>query len=566
MEALCLPSVHHQAWKQAERQAKIASLPHLYSTPLSASEEEVHALSISELVTQCRLGNIQPDAVMTAYAKRAVLAHKKSNCLSDVMFDEAVTTSSLANRGLEGNSNASFSAECSLLGVPISIKDTIDIIGHDSTIGFSRNVGRKPAVSSSIVCMLLEAGALIHAKTTVPTGLLSLETVSDIYGRTTNPYNSAFTSGASTGGGGALVAHGGTKIEIGTDIAGSVRIPAHFCGIWSLKGSSGRFPAWGNQSSMPGLESIPQVISPMARNLADLLDFTKRLILARPWEYDHTCVPLSWRNVDLQGEGKKLKWGVMWDDGIIPPTPACKRALSMVAIALREEGHNVVDFDPPNVFDGLKVGYQLLFSDGGAQLLNFLQPGENISPPTRSILDLLRLPKFVKKIMSVVRRSSDPLTSQLYEVLHGKTVIEDRSNVTAREIYRHQWHQKWAEEGLDFIITVPFALPALENGTSEQTTLLCAGYTFLFSLLDYAVGSVPVTVVDKTLDDIPSNFINSAEYNSFTSIAKRAWSVYDADKMNGLPLGIQVVGRKLEEEKVLEGMQIIESVLLKHRV
>lgn len=164
-------------------------------------------------------------------------------------------------------------------------------MGHDSTISFSKNVGHPTASSSSIVRLLQDAGALVHVKTTVPTGLLSIETISDVYGRTTNPYNHSFTAGASTGGGGALVACGGSKIEIGTDIAGSVRIPAHFCGVWSLKGSSGRFPAWGNRTSMPGLESIPLVISPLASNLADLREFCKRLILAKPWHYDHTVSP-----------------------------------------------------------------------------------------------------------------------------------------------------------------------------------------------------------------------------------------------------------------------------------
>ena len=125
-------------------------------------------------------------------------------------------------------------------------------------------------------------------KTTVPTGLIAVETVSSVFGRTTNPYNSAFSAGASTGGGGALLACGGSKIEIGTDLAGSVRVPAHFCGVWSLKGSSGRFPTWGTESSMNGLEPIPIVAAPMASNLNDLQDFWKRVVASEPWQYDHT--------------------------------------------------------------------------------------------------------------------------------------------------------------------------------------------------------------------------------------------------------------------------------------
>lgn len=170
----------------------------------------------------------------------------------------------------------------------MSIPDTVDIKGHDSTIGYSRNVDRPMPTSSSIVRLLQDAGALIHVKTAVPTGLLAIETVSDVFGRTTNPYNSNHTAGASTGGGGALVACGGSKIEIGTDIGGSVRIPAHFCGVWSLRASAGRFPTWGSGTSMMGLESLPIVASPLAGNLEDLYEFSKRVILAKPWQYDHT--------------------------------------------------------------------------------------------------------------------------------------------------------------------------------------------------------------------------------------------------------------------------------------
>lgn len=166
--------------------------------------------------------------------------------------------------------------------------DTFDIAGHDTTIGYSRNVNRPATKSSAIVRLLQDSGALVHVKTTTPIGLVGLETISDVFGCTTNPYKKTHTVGASTGGGAALLACGGSKIEIGSDIGGSVRIPAHFCGIWSLKGSSGRFPTWGGVSSMVGLEAVPLVSSPMAGSLADLEEFWKRVVGAKPWMYDHT--------------------------------------------------------------------------------------------------------------------------------------------------------------------------------------------------------------------------------------------------------------------------------------
>jgi len=225
------------------------------------------------------------------YAKKTLQAHKATNCLTEIMFDEALRIPSVANWGPGVNFDSDTTElirDRPLLGVPVSLKDTVDIAGHDTTIGYSCNVDHPVLTSSSIVRLLQDAGALVHAKTTVPTALLSIETVSDVFGRTTNPYNPAHTPGGSTGGGAALLACGGSKIEIGTDLAGSVRIPAHYCGIWSLKGSTGRFPVWGTVSCMMGLEGVQISAAPMAGSLGDLEAFWKGVVHMKPWVYDHS--------------------------------------------------------------------------------------------------------------------------------------------------------------------------------------------------------------------------------------------------------------------------------------
>ncbi|PPR06981.1 hypothetical protein CVT26_004252 [Gymnopilus dilepis] len=499
------------AYKQMEMEHKINSLCANYSTPLSLAEERVLGLSISELVTGCRSGALQPASILEPYLKKALLCHQATNCLSDLMFENALDDPLFADctpRYKGGAAN-----QPGLLGIPVSIKDTIDIVGHDSTIGFSRNV-RQPAKSSSAMVKLLQdAGAILHVKTTVPTGLISLETSSDMFGRTSNPHNGKHSAGASTGGGAALVAGGGSKIEIGTDIAGSVRIPAHFCGIWSIKGSSGRFPSWGNRSPMPGLHSIPLVVSPLASNLDDLQEFCKQVIHAKPWVYDHTCIPLPWRSLDLHEDGRKLKWGVIWDDGVLRdkspdsrylltfkglqryyPSDARLRArftsgsrrsqAAGTRIAYWMTSHSFPSC-PPDISEGLNIGYQLLFSDGG--------------------------------------EGSNPKCSSTRRGGHSscKRGIRPIKPSTARQ---------------EIVISVVLHL-------------------------DYAAGVMPVTYVNKTLDGLPKDFAHSEEYQRLSSVGKGAYLAYDADKMHGLPVGIQVAGLRLEEEKVLGGMRVIETAL-----
>ena len=118
---------HFSAWKQQERQSKIDSLPPVYSSPLSLSEQKIHALSISQIVSQCRSGLLAPSTVMLAYAKKALLAQRSTNCVTDIMFDEALAIPSVANWGPGVDSDTSINdstREHSLLGVPVSIKGT----------------------------------------------------------------------------------------------------------------------------------------------------------------------------------------------------------------------------------------------------------------------------------------------------------------------------------------------------------------------------------------------------------------------------------------------------------
>ncbi|KAK7437463.1 hypothetical protein VKT23_018535 [Stygiomarasmius scandens] len=302
--------------RQHARQAKLdASVS--FQSALTPSEEKLHALPIAEIVRRCHLGEISPSEILGVYAKKTIRAQARTNCIADIMFDQALSSVPQDNEvsGTDSDSDSEIVRNRPLLGVPISLKETVDLENYDSTIGFLSNVGKPAKTSAPIVRLLQDAGAILHAKTTVPTALLSLATSSPVFGNTTNPYNPEYSVGASTGGGAALIACGGSKIEIGSDVGGSVRIPAHFCGTWSLKGSAGRFPVWQNQSSVNGCEAIPLIAGPLAGSLEDLEEFWKRVMEMQPWEYDFTCVPLPWRPINLQEEGRKLKWGIIWEDG-----------------------------------------------------------------------------------------------------------------------------------------------------------------------------------------------------------------------------------------------------------
>ena len=227
------------------------------------------------LVANVQRGDINPEEVLLAYSKKALGAHRKTNCLTEVMISEAEALARTCNRAGP------------LAGIPVSIKDTVGVAGFSSCMGYSSPQCMAPfSKDSAIVQLLRDAGAYPFVKTNVPITLLSFESSSDVWGRTTNPYSSRHSPGGSTGGEAALLAFGGSRLGIGTDVAGSVRIPAHYSGIYTIKASMHRFLKAGNASAMVGQEGIPAVYSPMTRTLEDLETFWRAVVSMKPWEYD----------------------------------------------------------------------------------------------------------------------------------------------------------------------------------------------------------------------------------------------------------------------------------------
>ena len=133
-----------------------------------------------------------------------------------------------------------------LHGVPITIKDSLDTAGIVSTGGTTGRREFIPDHDATVVRRLRAAGAIILGKTNTPELTLSFETGNEVYGRTNNPFDVARTSGGSSGGAAAIIATGGSPLDIGSDTGGSIRVPAHCCGITGLRPTSGRVPRTGH--------------------------------------------------------------------------------------------------------------------------------------------------------------------------------------------------------------------------------------------------------------------------------------------------------------------------------
>ncbi|KAH8830102.1 amidase signature enzyme [Flagelloscypha sp. PMI_526] len=533
--------------KRQQQQQAIDALDPVYKEPITKWEAGILDQKIEHIVEGVQTGVFSAAQVLAAFGKKALLAHKHTNCLTEIMISDAQLLAT-AEKPPQGP----------LAGLPVSLKDMCGVHGYDSTIGYSSFVGKPSPANAAIVRLLLDAGALPFVKTTIPTTLLAFESSSSLFGQTTNPHNPKYTCGGSSSGEAALLAYGGSRIGIGTDVAGSVRVPAHYSGIYSMKCSTGRFPRMGGVTSTPGQEGVLSTYSPMARTLSDLEYFWKAIVSMEPWTYDHSCLVKPWIDYKL---GKVLKFGILSDDGVVAPSPACRRALDIVVNALKANDHNITTISPPSPADGLVLGSQLLLVDAAKAATTPLSWGESNDPGIAQLGRFLSFPSFVRRIYTwyirYIRR--DVIYARLLEGAGEKTVPEFWNLFVKREAYRAEWFDWWNAQkddagDLDFVLTVPNALPAMPHGGGKQGWMGC-GYTFLWNVLDYTAGVIPVTHVSSDLDILKQPF------QPRNAIERGMYSMYDAREMNKLPVGVQIIGRRLEEEKVMAGMKLIELYL-----
>ncbi|KAH6853492.1 amidase signature domain-containing protein [Chaetomium sp. MPI-CAGE-AT-0009] len=548
--------------KQTERGRLAASLS-AYHGPLTPADKATLTQPIETLVASVHAGGTAAAlSVLRSYGRLALKAHARTNCLTEILLPDAERWLVAAAAAAGGKRGGEVNLAGPLAGVPVSLKDTVVVGGYDATVGYSALAGHRAPRDGPMVRLLKDAGAVPYVKTNLPITLLSFESANDLWGRCRNPHNPDYSPGGSTGGESALLAMGG-RIGIGSDVAGSVRVPAHFAGCYSIRCSTGRWPKAGIATSMPGQEGVPSVYSPMARTLEDLTYFT-RVILGemRPWVYDYTVHPLPWRG-EVEREfvtaARKLRVGVLRTDGVVDPSPACARALSIAEEALRSQGCEIVEVEgAPDMYEGLRLASLLLNADGCQMFDSFRRPGEWLDAGASQMKRLASLWSPFRYIyylwVKYVQR--DHIWAGLIRHWRAQSAFENWKLVSQREVYRAKWFEWWNEQGLDVIISPPNATPAVPHDGMRDAVSSC-GYTFLFNLLDYSAGVLPITHVDKALDGLPASF--SAK--NLNRVARGAYKHYDAERMHGLPVGVQVVGRRLEEEKVLAVMKRVEDAL-----
>lgn len=235
-----------------------------------------------------------------------------------------------------------------LEGIPVTIKDCLDMTGSPTRCGSSLYSDLRPSRDAASVRLLTEAGAILVGKTSCPEFLMNYETDNLIIGRTNNPWDTSRTAGGSSGGEAAAIATFCSAGGIGSDGGGSIRFPAHCCGIAGLKPTPGRISGAGHVPPIEHPGGLLGVVGPLARTAADVKALFE--VLARYDPADPFSAPVPLRNADLQPfRDKKLRIGLMPGWLNVAVENAMREVVGTAARALAELGYAVDEFRPRGV-------------------------------------------------------------------------------------------------------------------------------------------------------------------------------------------------------------------------
>jgi amidase len=434
----------------------------LIDTAKAASEAggDITSKSASELASAIRSRQLSSRAIVEAHLEQIAKVNPKLNAIVQLTADSARKEADLADAAL-----ARGEIMGPLHGVPMTIKDTLETNGVICTGGTKGRANYVPKADATAVARLRTAGGIILGKTNVPELAGAIETDNLVYGRTNNPYDLTRTPGGSSGGESAIVAACGSPLGLGTDAGGSIRIPAHFCGLAAIKPTSGRVPRTGQFPMPMGARNAVFHVSLIARKVDDLA--LALPLIAGPDFRDHSIVGmplLDSKAVTLSG----LKLAYFDDDGAATPTREISAAVRDSAKAFMDAGVKVEENRPPDAAKAATVYFDMSRGDGGAGTRAFLKSigSDPISP------------LFENALTNAVA----PAMASTTEALAAFVRWDAYRNSMLRFI-----------ENYDAVLSAVAPFPALPHGTSfDEQNRRGFGYAQMYNLTGWPTATVRV--------------------------------------------------------------------------
>jgi len=547
--------------KQAERQSRIpkqwllSSLPSqttldVRSIPRTCGVLTSQEIEITEnydatsLAQAIRSRALTAEVVTVAFCKRAAIAQQVCNCLTEIFFLDAIERAKF----LDAEYSKTGKVLGPLHGVPVSLKDTFKVKGYDASIGIACLAENPATENSLLVDILLQQGAVIYCKTGIPQTLMALDSDNNLFGRVLNPRNKNVTAGGSSGGEGALIGMRGSILGIGTDVGGSIRIPAMCNGLYGIKPSAQRVPFVGQEGgSRNGASSIglPPSAGPIATSVRDCELLLRTISDSRPWEVDPNVTYGLWN--EQGGLRKQPLIGVIRKDGVVDPLPPISVVLDETVLALRRSGIEVIEIDAPVFKKCQSLANKFFGIDGGNHMFDLL---EKTGEPLISWLS------------TRLRRGTNMSLENLMDFHAQKTEVET-------EMLKI-WKDPKTGRSIDAIIlpVAPHPVPPIDKWNG-------VGYTSSFVLLDYPAATLPVR--DFKPSDMEGELSSDNSLGSWNkanrelcefffnilslSHANVSGTALDRRVYLNTTLSIQVIAPKLQERTLYQSMELIDGII-----
>ncbi len=487
------------------------------------------ALGAGDLARGIAARRFSSTEVVSAFIDRQNEVQPRLNAVAVALHDQAAAAAKAADRSRPDDGQK-------LYGVPVTVKECFDVVGTATTAGLVGRAADLKSDDAELVSRLRKAGAIITAKSNLAQLELFVESDNPLYGRTNNPWDLARTPGGSSGGEAALVAASASPLGLGTDIGGSVRVPAHFCGLCGLRATPGTLSLAGTADQMlfGHITGVPDAAGPLARTVADLRLAME--VLADPVPEAH-----------IEG----LVIGLYDDDGFMPASAAIRRAVRQAAQTLEAAGARVVAFEPPAVLEALDLFYGLFTADGAAAYEKMIA-GEQLDPRIGQLMQLGTMSAWLRPVLGAgLTIAGQRRLSHLIRTTGVRAQEELRALIDRRDAYVKRFDAAMTRAGVDALLCPPNALPALKHGASADLGPASVSYTALYALLGWPAGVVPVTRVRPGEMDRRPRALDMMD---------RAARRTDQDSA-GLPVGVQVAARPHREDLILAVMAAVEGAL-----
>ena len=487
---------------------------------LSSSELNItERYSVKELLECLATSKLSAIDVCNAFSHRAAIATQLTNCCTEIMFELGQERARFLDEYLEENGKP-FGP---LHGLPISLKDSFKVSGYDSTIGFVARISNRDEQQSDLVKQLWDLGAIFYVKTNIPQTLMTADSENNIFGRTLNPNNLTWTAGGSTGGEGALLKMRGSLLGMGTDIAGSIRIPALCNGVYGYKPSSNRYPN-GNQEepSRDDYVGVSAVSGPLSTDLEAIQMITKIVFNNNPRKYDFEALNIEYREPGTL-EKSTLKIGVVLGDDMLPIHPPMKRVIRKAYEKLRDEYCDVQFIEKVPSYDKAWTLAWRLFQ---------------VDPGNTAFDDLLSMKEPLIKSLTLPgleTYGTGPKT--LDELVEIKEQVKE---------LKQQWMEIF--EDYDVIIS-----PGSPGSAPPHDKYGIAPYTTMWNLVDFPAIVIPYGQVDASVD-LTDDVVYDQKLDNI-------YAHYDPKDYDGGVCHLQISAPHMEDENLISAAILISGLL-----